>query len=44
MEIFKREFLGSSVNARSCKILNDKDIQFDYTLGSDTIKAFPKNR
>jgi hypothetical protein len=40
MEIFKREFLGSSVNARSCKILNDKDIQFDYTLGSDTIKAF----
>lgn len=40
LRIFKKEFLGSSVNATSCEILNEEDIYFNYESDSDTLKAF----
>jgi len=40
MRIFKREFLGTSVNASSCEIENEEDIYFNYGLDSDTLKAY----
>lgn len=40
LRVFKREFLGSSVNAQSCKILNEEDIQFNYDSDTDTLKAY----
>ena len=40
MAFFKEEFLGTSVNALQCEILNEKDITFNYDSDKDTIKAF----
>jgi len=38
--LFKEEFLGTTDNAQECKILNEKDITFNYDSDDDTIKAF----
>lgn len=38
--LFKEEFLGTTDNALECKILNEKDITFNYESDDDTIKAF----
>ena len=38
--IFKNEFLGTTVNAMSCEIVNESDIRFIYDSESDTVKAF----
>lgn len=40
LRVFFREFIGSSVNAQSCKILNEEDIQFNYDSDTDTLRAF----
>ena len=40
MRLFKKEFLGSSNNALKCKIMNEKDITFNYFADRDTMKAF----
>jgi hypothetical protein len=37
---FKAEFLGTTHNAESCNILNEKDITFDYNSNIDTLKAY----
>jgi hypothetical protein len=37
---FKTLFLGTSENAMNCKILNEKDITFNYYTDKDTFKAF----
>ena len=38
--LFKEEFLGTTDNAQECKIMNEKDITFNYDSDEDTIKAF----
>jgi len=40
MNLFKKVFLGSTKNARNCKILNENDITFNYDNDRDTLKAF----
>jgi hypothetical protein len=39
LRVFREEFLGTSVNAMSCDILNEADIKFIYD-SDDTIKAY----
>lgn len=38
--MFKEEFIGTTTNAQECKILNEKDITFNYDSDDDTIKAY----
>jgi hypothetical protein len=40
LELFKNEFLGTSVYAKNCVILNENDIHFNYGKDDDTLKAF----
>jgi hypothetical protein len=40
LNIFKREFLGSTTNALYCKITNENDITFNYGSDDDTLKAY----
>jgi hypothetical protein len=40
LELFRSEFLGSTENAESCEIINEKDITFNYESCKDTLKAF----
>jgi len=40
MQIFKKEFIGLTSNARRCYILNESDISFNYNSDKDTLKAF----
>jgi hypothetical protein len=43
LRIFRREFLGTSANARSCEILNEKDIRLSYNKKTNTLKASSEN-
>lgn len=43
LRIFKKQFLGTTSNAKHCEILNEKDITFNYDFESDTIKAYAMN-
>lgn len=43
LNIFKREFLGTTPNARSCNIENENDVIFIYNPKRDTLKAFSSN-
>ncbi len=43
MRLFKKEFLGSSNNAKDCFILNEEDITFNYHSDQDTLKAYIRN-
>jgi hypothetical protein len=40
MRIFRNEFIGLSVNARKCHILNEEDISFNYGSDRDTLRAY----
>jgi hypothetical protein len=40
LTLFKNVFLGRSSNAHRCKIINEKDITFNYITDKDTLKAF----
>ena len=40
LRIFKKQFQGTTSNAKHCEILNEKDITFNYNSDSDTIKAY----
>ena len=40
INLFKKVFLGSTDNARNCKIINENDITFNYDHDRDTLKAF----
>jgi len=40
LALFRDEFLGTTLFAGDCKILNEKDITFNYYSDKDTIKAF----
>ncbi|HPE76394.1 MAG TPA: carboxypeptidase-like regulatory domain-containing protein [Draconibacterium sp.] len=40
LRLFKNEFLGRTANARSCEIINENDITFNYDSDRDTLKAF----
>lgn len=40
LNLFKKVFLGSTDNARNCKIINENDITFNYANDRDTLKAF----
>ncbi len=42
MRIFRNEFIGLSVNARKCNILNEEDITFNYGSDKDILKAKAK--
>ncbi|MBA6155725.1 carboxypeptidase-like regulatory domain-containing protein [Tenacibaculum sp. S7007] len=39
---FKQSFLGRSKLAQECKILNEKDLHFDYNAKTNTLTAFAK--
>jgi hypothetical protein len=43
LSIFRREFLGTSANSRSCDILNEDDLRFTYNRKTRTVKAFSEN-
>ena len=40
LQIFRKEFLGTSGRARSCQILNEPDITFNYGSDQDTLVAY----
>jgi hypothetical protein len=40
IKVFKTQFLGQSMNALKCEILNIEDIMFLRESGSDTLKAY----
>ena len=40
LKIFRKEFLGTSANARSCEIVNESDIRLSYNKSTNTVKAF----
>ena len=40
MEIFRREFLGTSAPARSCRVMNEADVTFNYGSDKDTLEAY----
>jgi hypothetical protein len=40
LRVFKNEFLGTTINAMHCIIMNEKDIRFDYGSDDDTLKAY----
>jgi hypothetical protein len=40
LTVFRNEFLGTTGNALSCKILNENEIKFKRSAGNDTLKAF----
>lgn len=40
LRMFKHVFLGTTQNARSCEILNETDISFNYNSDKDTLKVF----
>src|SRR5664280_2404130 len=40
MNLIKNIFLGTTENARKCKISNENDITFNYNSCRDTLKAF----
>ncbi len=40
LRLFKKEFLGISVTASRCEILNEEDIFFNYGSDRDTLKAY----
>ncbi|HCN84107.1 MAG TPA: hypothetical protein DIT07_10890, partial [Sphingobacteriaceae bacterium] len=40
LRIFRKEFLGTSGNARSCEIINEDDIRLSYNSTTKTIKAY----
>lgn len=40
LRIFRREFIGSTGNARKCYILNEEAIKFNYGSDRDTLKAY----
>lgn len=42
LKIFRKEFLGTSVNAKNCFILNEEAISFNYKTDRDTLKAFSR--
>ncbi len=39
LKIFKDVFLGTTSNARRCKIINETDITFNYDTDKDTLRA-----
>ena len=43
LNLFKNVFLGTTANARNCKIINENDITFNYDSDRDTLKAFASN-
>ena len=40
LRLFKEEFLGMTAIAKSCEIINEQDITFNYGSDHDTLKAF----
>jgi hypothetical protein len=40
LRLLKDELIGTTINARRCKILNEEDITFNYDSDDDTIKAY----
>lgn len=40
LRTFRNEFIGLTPNARQCKILNEKDITFNYGSDRDTLRAY----
>lgn len=40
LQIFKKEFIGTTKNAAECIITNSNDITFNYNSINDTIKAY----
>jgi hypothetical protein len=43
LNLFKKQFLGESLNASRCKILNESDIVFQYLNNEGILKAYSKN-
>jgi hypothetical protein len=43
LNLFKKQFLGESLNANQCKILNENDIVFQYLNDKDILKAYSNN-
>ena len=40
LRLLKVELIGTTANARGCKILNEDDITFNYDSDDDTLKAY----
>ena len=43
LKLFKKEFLGVSINARKCELLNEMDVTLLQEKDNDTLKAFSSN-
>ena len=43
LDIFRREFLGRTENAKECEIMNENDIRFVTSTDDDTLKAVSLN-
>jgi hypothetical protein len=40
LRLLRNELIGTTINARRCKILNEDDITFNYDSDDDTVKAY----
>ena len=40
LDMFRKQFLGETLNARRCEILNEKDLIFQYLADGDILKAY----
>lgn len=40
LRLLRDELIGTTINARRCKILNEDDITFNYNSDDDTVKAY----
>ena len=40
LRLLEEELIGTTANARGCKILNEDDITFNYDSDDDTVKAY----
>jgi hypothetical protein len=43
LSLFRKQFLGESLNASQCKILNENDIVLQYLEDKDILKAYSNN-
>jgi hypothetical protein len=43
MNLFEKEFLGTSINAKNCKIINEEDINLSYNTDNNIFTAFSSN-
>jgi hypothetical protein len=43
LSLFRKQFLGETMNAKSCEIMNEKELIFQYLADGDILRAYSLN-